>query len=55
MGDVKDKLVTVGNLETFLDTLNSKKVYITQERYDQLVEAHLIDPTVEYNIYEDDN
>ena len=51
----KDKIVTVKNLETFKIQLDSKTVYITQERYDSLVEQHLIDPSVEYNIYEDDN
>ena len=51
----KDKIVTVKNLETFKIQLDSKTVYITQEQYDSLVEQHLIDPSVEYNIYEDDN
>ena len=51
----KDKIVTVKNLETFKIQLHSKTVYITQEQYDYLVEQNLIDSSVEYNIYEDDN
>ncbi len=51
----KDKIVTVQNLKTFKIQLDSKTVYITQEQYDYLVEQNLIDSSVEYNIYEDDN
>ena len=51
----KDKIVTVKNLETFKIQLDAKTVYITQEQYDYLVEQNLIDSSVEYNIYEDDN
>ena len=53
--DSKDKIVTVKNLETFKKQLDSKTVYITQDQYDHLVEQNLIDSSVEYNIYEDDN
>lgn len=55
MPNTNDKHITVRGLKVFLDTLNSKKKYLTQDEYDRLVENHLIDPTVEYNIYEDDN
>lgn len=55
---VTNELGTVGGKTTIAalrEKMMEKRVWLTQDEYDALVDAGTIDPDTEYNIYEEES